>query len=199
MFRKIAQIATLAGALMAFAVPAAAQGEALITDSEGAPAAEVTALSTNTTWMTAVGAFQCTTTHLELALTEDTTTAAQGHGSGAAKGNVKAIPRTHTGTCGTIFGLPIHITSLSVSQFELNASGTGTVALSYTYDMTYPGIEPIHCVFDGTTEVTWTPNSDQITIEGILSSTRLFPCPNQGAITGTFTVTDEAGKPVVIH
>jgi len=70
MLKKLTLLAVSAGALLAFAAPAA-QAEPLITNAAGEAAQEVNGTSTNAVTTTAAGTIGCTTANFHLNITEN--------------------------------------------------------------------------------------------------------------------------------
>lgn len=197
MLNGFTRAAVIVLALTALAAPAAANAEALVTDSLGQPATSITGLSTNTVWSTPLGNSECTTTHLELALSENSTSTAAGAGTGTAKGTQKTSPPTHTGPCQTASGLPFDIPSID-TEVHLNAEGTSSYSFTTTYVLTLPVLGPLDCTLDGTGDLTWVPGSHTVHASATMSTTSPAPCL-EGTLTGDFTLTEEFGLPVELH
>jgi hypothetical protein len=188
MIKKMMLLATAIAALVAFVAPAAAQAEAIVTNSEGAPAEEITAFSTNTLSTTSLGlTLSCAEVDLNVHLTQNDTETALGTGTGTANG-------PNGGPCTVVgLGAPVTITQILVNEIDLDGGGTGTASFTYLYDTL--GLE---CHFDGEAGITYEPGSDEIHIAGTLVGPG-EPCPTSGEIHGDFTVLDEFGLPAELH
>jgi hypothetical protein len=201
MFKKLTLMALSVAALVAFAIPAAAQAEnPLITDSLGGAAGTIEAHSGNTTTQTANGKLECATVNLDINLSENTNLKAHGSGSGSAEGTPG---KTMTGHCGVSGVLPVHILSITVDTINLTKHGgqtTGTANFTYTYLITHPSLGEIHCTFTGTGVTVTATGEDTITVAGeVKKSGGSAFCAETGQLAGEFTVTDEFGSPAVIH
>ncbi|HEU4737922.1 MAG TPA: hypothetical protein VFS54_02440 [Solirubrobacterales bacterium] len=196
MFKKLTLMALSVAALVAFAVPAAAQAEGpLITNSSGEAAETVEATSSNTISTTSSGVkLECTTVNLHLELPENANTTAKGSGTGTAVGNPGGP--THVGTCRTSSGLGVDITAVNVSEIHLTKhSGvtTGTAKFSYTYDLYAGSMLVAECTFGGSATVKATGTSS-LNISGTLTKTGgSASCPTEGTIAGDFALDDEFG------
>jgi hypothetical protein len=191
MAKKLILLAMAVGALLAFALPAVASAQQ-ITNSEGEPAANVTAVSTNTV-TNVPGGLQlgCTTVNLAVNLTSNTPETSAGILTGTAEGNPYVSPQTHTGACSTNTGTPVQITSINGSIHL--ASGANTASFNYAYDIA--GVIP--CTFEGAGTVTYVPGSDEISV--VAPGTGAGEgCPPVGTVEGSFTVLDENGNPAEI-
>lgn len=195
MIKKLILLAVSAAALVAFAVPAAAQADPIVTGSSGGAATEVTAVSENTKLTTTSGVLECKTTDFAIILMENNTETAYGYGTGTAQGNPHF--GSHIGHCTSSTGATVSVTKVTVFQFDLRPGSTGTSSFSYAFDI---GSTPFifHCTLNGTTNVTRSNGGNTMTISGSLSGPGPFPCPASGTIHGSFKVTD-AGGTVVFH
>jgi hypothetical protein len=188
MLKKLSLLAMAVAALVAFAVPAAAQASEIITNDEGEEATSITAVSTNVKSTTALGTLECGTVDLKL-----TGSTGSYHGNGTAVG---AGEGSHSGPCKSSSGLTVHIDSITASV-NLKGGGSGTAEFTYTYRITSP-MGTLSCDFNATgTSVSYAPTSSQISIAGTMTGSGAG-CPTTGAIHGTFAVTS-GGLPVVIH
>jgi len=202
MLKKLTLLAMSVAALIALAAPAAQAANPLITDSNGAAATTITALSTNTTTHMLGSKLECTTADLALTLTTNTNNVAEGSGTGDVTGTVPAA--THTGHCGTSSGLVTEVTTVTVSNINLTKHGaetTGTATLSYTYDLRTggtPGSLVAECTFSGTVPVKKTGVNTINFVGKIAKTGGTAFCPIEGEITGDFSITDHLGLPVTI-
>jgi hypothetical protein len=194
MFKKLSLLALSVAALVAFAVPAVAQGNAIITTEGGGAATAITAVSENTVSVTAAGTLSCSTVHLEGNLSTNNTTEATATGSGSAIGSPFFTP--HHGPCEIEGVAPVvNITSIDLKHLVLDGGGTGTAEFLYKYT-TPAGV----CHFEGHADVTYAATTDMINIDGTLvGSATEGNCSTFGVISGDFKVTDGSGNPVVIH
>jgi hypothetical protein len=188
MFKKLTLLALALAALAAFAVPAAAQAEEIVTDSLGNEATHLEAVSENTIYMTGLGTFDCDTVNLTL---EGET----GHysGSGTAEGH----SGNHEGPCiSQPSGLQIDVTSITAT-LSLDGGGTGTADIKYNYSFTGSGFT-LSCKFVAAgASVNYAPKSSEISINGTMVGSG-SNCPPSGTISGDFTVSS-GGEEVVIH
>jgi hypothetical protein len=206
MSKKFILLATSVTALLAFAAPAAQASGPLITNSLGEATKTITAVSTNTTTVTALGTLvECTTTKLHLNLASNESTTSRGKGTGAMEGTIRSIPATHVGHCASSSGAVVEITNVEISNLHLEAKGsgvtTGTATFSYTYDLrsaTGAGLIA-ECTFGGTVPVKKTGTST-LNVEGKITKTAGSAfCPGEGTLKGDFTVFDETGAAATVH
>lgn len=192
MIKKMMLLAVSAAAVVAFAVPAAAQAT-VVTNAFGEAASTITAVSENTVSETASGTLDCDTVNLHLAVTQSGSTA-HGVGGGTAEGR----EGSHEGECHIAEnGVPILITSIEATV-ELEEGGTGSANFAYTYDITHPVFGTIPCSFTGEAVVSYPSGSNEISINGTLAGSGAG-CPTSGTIEGDFVVSDEFGLPATIH
>jgi hypothetical protein len=200
MMKKMTLLVAAVAAIAAFVVPAAAQAEdPVVTNVNGEPAEHITLDGIGVKTTTSLGVFNCATTTTTIGLSQNTNGTATGTGTGTASGN--AIIPTDTGECAyEPSGLPINITSITVSSLDLGG-GNGSVVFSFTWDITHPTLGNIMCTFTGTAGLSYAATSDKIKLEnGALTGTQnIPPCPTNGTTTGEFTITDEFGIPVELH
>lgn len=181
MIKKLTMLAMAVGALVAFAVPAAASATPLIHDEKGEPVNHVTAVSENTISVTNLGTLECSTVELTIEVTENTTTTAHGHGDGAAFGT----PPSHEGPCLTEpLGLDVHINRVEVNTIHLNDDGTGSA--TFEFDFVITGVT--ECTVGGDADVSYVPGSSTLSIDGDLKTLSGGPlCPDESStISGDF-------------
>ena len=189
MIKKLTLLAAVAvTALVALAIPVAAQAEPIVTNSLGEDATELTAVSTNLKTTTAAGTLECGTVDLQL-------TGGTGHYQGAGYA-VGAGQGSHSGPCKSSSGLTLHVDSFEAT-IQLNGGGTGTIDFTYTYRITSPS-GALHCDFNASGgAVTYAPTSSEISISTSMTGSGLG-CATTGNTNGTFAVTSE-GESVSIH
>jgi hypothetical protein len=189
MFKKLTLLALSVAALAAFAVPAAAQAEVIVTDQLGNEATHLEAVSENTISMTGLGTLDCDTVNLTL---EGET--GHYHGSGTAEGGGVEPDK---GPCiSQPSGLLVDVTSITATV-SLAGGGTGTADFEYNFLLTGSGFT-LSCKFVSTgASVKYTPEGNEISIAGTMTGSGAG-CPTSGSISGDFTVTSES-EAVIIH
>lgn len=193
MFKKLMLLAVSVTALVAFAVPAVAQGSAIITNAEGEAAQTITAFSSDTKSKTAGGTLFCNEIEMHIEISQNDTEKATGSGTGSAK---------HEGTqeCEIVEAgaKVVTVTQVSIPHIQINGNGTGSATFTYVYDI--PG--PTKCHFEGTAGITYTAPTNKIAISGTLTGKKIEGagnCSTTGSIAGNFTVKDETGGTPIIH
>lgn len=187
MIKKLTLLAMAVGALVAFAVPAAASAAVTLTTGEEtlkAPS-EITAVSTNTKTTIAPGVvLECAEVNLagETTGEGETTTGASGEG-GASECKAAGNPVTITGIT---FSIDLETNK---AQFKFTFDGLGKT--NCTEETIGEGVD-----------IDWTDTTDEIHIAGgPLKGGGEAGCPSGAQkIEGTFTVIDpNTGLPVIKH
>lgn len=189
MIKKLTLLALSAAALVAFAVPAAAQASVAITDETGAEAQTVTGMSENTVSTTSTGTtLECDTVNLHLTRTST------GHysGTGSAVGGATVA---HAGACKSSAGFHVHITSITATVTN-EGNGKGSADFTYTYQLTTP-FGTLNCDF-AAKGASVSSEGSNISVSGTMTGSGAG-CPGGGTIKGDFAVSDEFGGSVVIH
>ncbi len=197
MIAKTFMAATAALLLLAIAVVGSAQAEPLVASATGETPEEVTLLSENTEINAGAGVLLCRTTQWVLKKpTQNVKTTFHEIETGTAQGG---ITTGHKGECELVpFGIKVKVTTLWGTT-HLKQGGTGNLDVEYIYDITHPVLGSILCVFKESTTLTYVEGSDTLSLSGSLTGEGGPACPTSGSISGTFTVTDENGEPVVIE
>lgn len=181
MFKKTMLLAMAVGALVAFAAPALAQAEPILT-SEGKgvePGEVVTATQDPTKHVVtqlkpvSLGQLTCEVIDLSLKVGENTTTTVTGSGTGTATGceNLKQ---------------PVTITTINVSSIDLTANATGNASFTFQYDLG----TLTNCEFSGTVNLTYGHKSNTVSLVSgnTLTGSGPIGCPTEGEITGGFVL-----------
>lgn len=192
MFKKITVLAISVGALVAFAVPAAAQANIQLTEGGTAlsTGAKITATSTNLKTQTANGTLECAkvTLHFEV--------------DANGPNQVVLDPEGQAGTEGCVLNvgiakLPTTITDGTVLQnLTLNTTGAGTTSATFVSDV--PAAE-LTCHFEGGVSAQAGASGTSILNVGpsILTGEG-EGCPEEGTISGTFNAETANGTAVTI-
>ena len=185
MIKKLTLLAMAVGALVAFAVPAAASANVQLTNSGGKPIAAnttITATSTNAQTATSNGTLTCESVTVGAILTKntpETVLLSDDEGSGSATGcKVKET------------SLPVTITP---TFEELHLTTAGATA-SFSFVAHLGGVGGPKCTYTGVAvPVTYTPGTSSISVSGTLTGSGVAPCSATAAFTGTFALSATGG------
>jgi hypothetical protein len=189
MLKKMMLLAMAVGALVAFAAPAIAQAETVITDTEELPATTMTAFSSNLTTTTAVGILDCNTVNITGNVTNGTpATLSEIHGTATSD----VHPFSTIGECPVRNGEGTPITGARITAISGHAElegGTGTASFDFTYDVTVaPGVFLSGCTFT-TSGAALTYSGDNITLDNaVLTGSGPAGCSTTGELSGDLTL-----------
>jgi hypothetical protein len=185
MLKKIMLLAMAVGALVAFAAPAMAQAETVITDTEGEPATTITAFSSNSALMTVWGITDCNAVNLAGHVTNGSP-ATLSEIQGTATSDVH--PFSTTGECPLRNGEGVPITGLRFTAISGHAElegGSGTVSFDFTYDLTVaPGVFLSGCTFTTEGAALTYDEAGSIALEFVLTGGGPAGCPLAGGLSG---------------
>jgi len=197
MLRKIMLLWGVIMALAAIAAPGA-QAEPLVKNFFNEAAGTIVAESENTvtSFTFGGGSLACNTVQFDIHLNVNNTSTAEGSGTGASNGTP---PFGHVGHCAFAGVVPTHVDSFSVSSFHLDDDGSGLMSLEFTITITHPTLGAIMCRNIGTANITYSPGSSSIKVNGsTIGTENIPPCGTGGTIKGDFTVSDEFGPHALI-
>jgi len=187
MSKKMTMFALAVGALIACALPAAANAQTL---EEGGTAlavgAEVTSTSTNFKITTGAGNIVCAkaTYHAEVAANTEE--------SGSTLQSAPFGGFVVTGC--TVNGVPVTVTAPAIATVTFSGFKGGTTGFTLITD-----IAGLSCHFSGVPGVTSFPlGVDSFHLEGALVGTHL-PCPAGAVVEGDFTLETSDGTPVTLN
>lgn len=193
--KKMLLLATMSLAAVAFAVPAAAQGQTHgLTENgefleENAP---VTITSTDLITTTSSGTMACkkVTLHYEVVTNSDEHAVLAPVGAHNATTEECHLVTTN-GTTHVV-----HISEAGAGETTINTWGTGVASSTFTTRITTPFFTAT-CKFSGNVHIEGQePGSDKVNIgpSGLTGSG--FGCPSSGTIEGTGTMETPDGKPI---
>lgn len=197
--KRMLMLASMALAAIAFAAPAAAQGNVVLKDNNGtvlAPGAKVTATSTDLRTTVGDNTLACNkvTLHYEVLVNEAT-------GKHVVLDPV--LTNTHNAEAEecvteTPFGtFPNHITDAGTKQLTINTWGTGVTDSTFTSVTTTP-VGPQHCEYTGPVHFQGVASGSDVANVGPSALTPSEGC-EEGIIHGTATLETTGGERVNLH
>ena len=185
--KKLTLLAMAIGALLAFAIPAAASAATGQLTENGVPlktGATFLATSTNVTTTTEAGKLSCEKVTLDLIVSSNSSSGSAASGSGTSSGCLLEG-----------VNIPVNITTITIKSITLSSTG-GKATFSFTFDS--EGAKLKDCTITGTNvPVTWTPGTDTVHIAGSVVGSG-SGCPTSGTIAGDFTLETADGTPLTI-
>ncbi len=175
--------------LSLLATPPLAQGQPLVTDSNGEAAEELQGESANLLFTWGGGTFECDTQRFSIAFSQNDTETALGSGEGDAFGALGSHKKEPCQLAG--LGYTMNFTEVTIVSFDILGEGKGQVTIKYVYDFR----SACQGVYEGTLSMSYAPTSSSVTVSGFLNGTG---CLGGVSLSGTIDLRS-GGVPIAIH